>query len=457
MSFIRDRRLRVSWPAIGTLVAFAGSRTGVIALTSVGNLVVRTGSSMILTRLLKPYDFGIVGIITTVFFAVTMITDLGFEAFVIRHNRDDRHFRDVIWTIHAQRGFGLFVVVVISSPVIAWALGKPVVAFPLAVASVTFFINGLASLSLITALRNDKSRQVSLLDFGLQLLSTTAGVLLALWLRNAWAIIFVMIVQSSARAVLSYVIFPDSAQRLCRDRAIAREFLAFSRIVLMSSTLSLLIAQTDKVVLARIFTLEQFGLYAIALTIAAAPAMFGDSYVRRIVFPIYAQTWRQAPAEIASLYYRVKRIPAALYAFACGGLIGGAPLLMRLLYDPRYASASIFLSLLTISSALRLPNLAAVELMAAMNHMMQTVRLNIVRVAWLALTIPIGFAAFGTLGVVIAVGLVEVPAMLFCWILLYRVSVLRMSEELFFIALIVVGAIIGTLISRQVLWLFPYL
>jgi O-antigen/teichoic acid export membrane protein len=185
--------------------------------------------------------------------------------------------------------------------------------------------------------------------------------------------------------------------------------------------------------------------------------MFGDSYVRRIVFPIYAQTWRQAPAEIANLYYRVKRIPAALYAFACGGLIGGAPLLMRLLYDPRYASASIFLSLLTISSALRLPNLAAVELMAAMNHMMQTVRLNIARVAWLALTIPIGFAAFGTLGVVIAVGLVEVPAMLFCWILLYRVSVLRMSEELFFIALIVVGAIIGTLISRQVLWLFPYL
>ena len=44
---------------------------------------------MILTRLLSPHELGIVGIIAAVFYAVTMITDLGFEAFLVRHERTD--------------------------------------------------------------------------------------------------------------------------------------------------------------------------------------------------------------------------------------------------------------------------------------------------------------------------------------------------------------------------------
>src|SRR3954452_25590251 len=93
----------------GKALKVASSRTGVLGLTTIGNLVVRTGSSMLLTRLLAPEAFGIVGLITAIFFAVALVTDLGFEAFLIRdHRTEDHHFRNVIWTIHAVRGLGLF-------------------------------------------------------------------------------------------------------------------------------------------------------------------------------------------------------------------------------------------------------------------------------------------------------------------------------------------------------------
>ena len=74
------------------LLAFGRSRTGVLAITTGGTFVVRTISSVILTRLLTPYDFGIIGIIGAIFFAVTMVTDLGFEAFLIRHERAEDGF-----------------------------------------------------------------------------------------------------------------------------------------------------------------------------------------------------------------------------------------------------------------------------------------------------------------------------------------------------------------------------
>jgi O-antigen/teichoic acid export membrane protein len=413
---------------------------------------------MLLTRLLTPSDFGIVGIITTIFVVAEMITDLGFEAFLVRHQQtDDRRFRDVIWTIHAKRGLGLFAAVAFASPAIAWAFGKPVVALPLAVASVIFFINGLSSLSLITALRRDMSRELSLLDFGLQVLQTTACLLLALWWRNAWSIIAAMVLQSGMRAFCSYAFFQESAHRPARDSAISQEFLAFSRVVMVSSTLALLIGQSDKLILGRLFTLDEFGLYAIAVTIASAPTGFAGSYVRRIAYPVYAQTSRDAPAQLGKVYYEVRNAASALYAFGCGGLIGGASLIVALLYDPRYGSASIFISLLMIASALRLPNQAAAELLTACGEIKATLHVNVLRIVWLLISIPAGFVLFRAIGVVGAVGLIEVPAMLYSWLLLRRVDVLDIRKELLFLGLLAAGTLIGLGGAREVLALFPRL
>src|SRR5690242_18986437 len=60
--------------SVGGVFRLARTRTGVLALTTGGNIVVRTASSVVLTRLLTPSDFGMVGIISSIFVAVNMIT-----------------------------------------------------------------------------------------------------------------------------------------------------------------------------------------------------------------------------------------------------------------------------------------------------------------------------------------------------------------------------------------------
>jgi O-antigen/teichoic acid export membrane protein len=266
-----------------------------------------------------------------------------------------------------------------------------------------------------------------------------------------------MVLQSILRAVSSYKFFQESAHRPARDPQVSREFLTFSRIVLASSTLTLLIGQSDKLILGRLFTLDEFGLYAIALTIASAPTAFCSSYVRRIVFPVYAQTWREAPEQLPRVYYDIRRAASALYAFGSGGLIGGASLLVALLYDPRYGPASLFISLLMIGSALRLPNLAAAELMTAIGEIRETLRINVVRLVWLCMAIPSGFLLFRAIGVVAAVGLSEVPAMFYCWLLVRRAGVLDMRKELVFLTLVAAGAAVGFAGGNELLKLFPRL
>jgi hypothetical protein len=109
-----------------------------------------------------------------------------------------------------------------------------------------------------------------------------------------------------------------------------------------------------------------------------------------------------------------------------------------------------------ISTALRLPNVAAGQLMVAVGQVRKTMHLTMARLIWVISAIPAGFLLMGPVGVVAAIGLIEVPATLYCWFLLSRMNILNFTEELFFLLLIAIGSAIGWLGSTAVLQLFPH-
>jgi len=225
----------------------------------------------------------------------------------------------------------------------------------------------------------------------------------------------------------------------------------------VSSILTLMLAQSDKIVLARLFSLRDFGLYSLAISITTAPKSFALSFVTRVAFPVYAQTWRERPSALGNTYYSVKRRASILYALGCGALIGGAPLLIAILYDPRYAAASTYISLIMISVALQITNTSATELLTAAGEMKALVHVNLVRLVWLAIAMPLGFWFGGPIGIVAAVGLIEMPATMFNWILLQRLNVLDWREELLNLGLIGGTALIASAGSTLALRLMPHL
>ncbi|MBE7186569.1 MAG: oligosaccharide flippase family protein [Methylobacterium mesophilicum] len=442
----------------GSARRLATSRSGVLGLTTAGTLFVRMGSSVVLTRLLAPDAFGLVGIIASIFFVITMLTDLGFQSHIVRHEQgEEAHFLDVLWTIHAWRGLGLALLGAALAPIAGWALDKPALTWPLAATSFTLLFNGLTSFGPIIALRRDGARFLAVFDLVLGVLGALFSVLLALYWRNVWALVISMLLQSALRAAASWFLFPDARRRYARNPEIAREFFAFSRIVIASSTLTLILAQTDKLVLARLFSLAQFGRYGLANNLAGAPVSFGDAYISRVVYPIYAKTWRDHRDQLESVYYGVRRKTALLYALGCGGMIGGAPLIIALLYDPRYSQAAVYLSWLVVASMLRLPNFAAAEMMTAAGQVTKTVHANVVRLVWLIIVGTAGFLSFGTTGIVAAVGTIEVPVLGYSWLLLKRLGVLDWREEAAYLAAGAVGAALSTAGSAVIFSLFPSL
>lgn len=429
--------------------------TSVVLGAVVALNLLRVVSSVILTRLLAPEIFGAVGVIWSLMFVLAMISDLGFQAFVVRHGEgDDARFLDSIWTIRLIRAAVLTIVLAVIAGPVAALLGKPGLAPLIAVAAGQFLIEGFSSLSLITALRNQQLLRLSLLELAAALIQLAGSILLALLWHNAWAIVVAMLVSSVAKTWLSYAMFPDTRRQWRPDRRQAAELWGFARFVTGSSIVSMLLLQADKVVLSRLLPLDAFGLYVLAGNLAMAPLGFTSAYATRVLYPLYARIWRETPDLLRARFYAVRRKASLLYMTGAGVLIGGAPVVVAILYDARYADAARYLSLLAITPMLALGSAAANEALTASGHVRATFHAGLVRLAWLAVLGPVGFVWQGPIGLVAAVGTMEASTLVYCWWALHAVGLFDAGEELVLLGAGGAGVAAGCAASAVLLPLF---
>lgn len=426
------------------LVGLASRDTNIVVLFVVINNLLRAVSSVILTRLLMPEVFGISGILSSIAFTAAMVSDLGFQTFVVRHEDGDKpRFLNTIWTIALLRSAALTLLLMLAAQPIATMLDKPELAPLIAGYSLTFAIDGLASLTLLTALRNRMILRLSLLELAVAVLQIVVATLLAYLWRNPWAIIGALLASAAFKSLLSYLMFSDSLRRLSFDRRYAHDLWRFARFVTGSSIITLLLMQSDKLLFARLMPLDAFGFYILAGNLASGALAFTSAYSSRVLYPHYAQLWREGCEDLRTHFYAKRRLPSLLYGFCTGGLIGCAPLVIAILYDPRYADAALYLRVLTLTPLFMLASNAANETLVATGRIRATFEANVVKLLWLALAGPIGFATEGVWGLVVVFAVMEVPAMAFKWMLMHRTGLLDLRQEITFIGAGFGGMLVG--------------
>ncbi|MDE2302490.1 MAG: oligosaccharide flippase family protein [Sphingomonadales bacterium] len=435
-----------------------GSAASIIFAAAFTN-VLRIISSATLTRLLDVSAFGVVGLVTTVAYVFVMVSDIGVQPFVIRHAAgDDRAFLDEIWTLRLIRSVALTLAMLALARPVAWLLGKPQFGPVIMLWSVSFLLDGLSSMSFATAVRERRLWRMAMLDVLAAVFQFVVSVGLVLVYRSYWALIAAMIVGSGIKAILSYALFPHSLRRLRLRRASARELWAFSRFIAPSSLMSIFILQADKLVLARLMPIAVFSLYALAATIATSGSGLASDYVRRVLFPIYAEAVRANSQSLSAVYYRARRWPTLLYMAAMGGIGGSASLIVAILYDRRYAGVALFLRILTISATFTLANTAAAEMLIALGRLRLILFATLTRLLWLVTGIALVYATSRNLvGFVAVFGTMEIGAAVFCWINLARVRILDVRQEALGVAAALAAALLGFVLAESVLALVQML
>jgi lipopolysaccharide exporter len=417
-------------------------------------LVLRLGGNIALTRLLDPHAFGVVGVILSVMIVLAMISDLGFFDFVIRHKKGgDRRFLDVIWTIRLAQSGLQSLAMLLGATSIALFLGKPDLALPIALTAPLFVLHALCPMTLLLAQREGRVRATAAVELIALAIATAVNLAFSFVLADYRALIVGLYAGALARPILTLLIVRGGS-RLGWDRGLAREFFGFSRWILPSTLVMLLISQSDKFLFARLFTVADFGVYMLPVNLALALQPFGRNYVERYFFPLVARAWNEAPETLAGIFYPARR---RFYLLLFGGLgfgIGFAPALFAIMFDHRYEYGWIYLSILVLRNAFEIDSFTNVQTVMAMGRASPTLHSNLVRLGLFALAVAILFRPLGPIALPLALTVAEFGALSYTIALLRRAGLFSVREHgayyAVMLAAVVPGAAISLIFARYV-------
>lgn len=432
--------------AVGGITRF---RTLISGSTSVtlgavaGVNVLRIFSTIILTRLLDASAFGIIGLIASVQFMLIMLSEVGLFAFIVRHpEAENPDFLDEVWTIRILRSLLLTAAMAAVAFPVSWFTQQPEMAPVLIASSINFALEGLSSLAFATSVRRNQLKRLAGYDLIVMVLQLVISVTLAYATGSYWGLIVAGIVVSTLKILFSYIYFPNNRRRWKLSRERASEIWRFSRMLASSSALSLIIAQADKIVFARIMPLATFGIYTIAWSLATAPMMLSAPYAERIIYPGIASDQRDG-LDLRRSFYRRRSKVILGYAFLVGGFIGTADLIVEILYDPRYRQVAPFLQILSISTLAAMFSSTSLQALLALGRTSWAFHATASRAGWLAVGGLAALVQHEPMILVWTVGLMEVAGMVALWIGLHRAQMFDLRSELPPFAAALIGFGIG--------------
>lgn len=404
---------------------------------------IRFGSNLIVSRLFAPEAYGAIGIIMSISYVLTMVSDLGLRAYVTRHPTAEAKLLQTVWTLRLIRNLVLAGVMFFGASGLAGLYSAPEIATGIRVAAALFLLDGLASLSLFTCERERRIIRLSVVEFVRTLFMTVVTIIAAYFLRTYWAVIISMFAASVYSIVASYRFLPGPPMRLRLNINEAADLWRFSRIIIPASIISIILTQTDKFFLANFFPLSELGKFMLASTIAVTMQGLIAQYVMRVSFPRIAQVMRENPDDAPKMFYSSRRRFMLVMAFCIGGVIGGGELVTQILFNDQYRGAGFYLSIVCLQPLFRLMTAPAQQALIAKGFIRAALTANLVRLAWVFAAGSIAFFQFGPLGVVVVMSLAEAATVPFFWWRQRRFDLFNIKDELMAYGAAGVGAALG--------------
>ncbi len=272
----------------------------------------------VLARLLSPHDFGLMGIAMLTVEALDTFSQTGFPAALIQKKERTNDFLDSAWTAMIARDFLLFIILLILAPYAAAFFKAPESKLIIQAFSFSILFKAFSNIGVIHFQKE--------LEFNKQFVYEVSGILthfivqivLAVILRNAWALVFGYLARHLVRLVVSYIIHPHRPHfRIEPDKI--RELFSFGKWILGSAILIFLVTQGDDILVGNILGASMLGFYQLAYKISSTPTTEISQVIAGVTFPAYSKLQDDKP-RLKEGYLKVFQMTTFL-AFPLTGLI----------------------------------------------------------------------------------------------------------------------------------------
>lgn len=374
------------------------------------NQGLRLGANVVLTRLLVPEIFGLMTLVSTFIAGLNLFSDIGIVPSIVQSKRgSDPRFLNTAWTLQAIRGLGLW----IACLAIAWPVShiydNPSLLPLIPLVGLSTAISGFNSTSLATLSRNLAVARQLKVDLITYIVSLVVMLLWAWKEPSVFALVAGGVVSAVFKMIWSHRLLPDFKNKFAWDPTAIKDLLGFGRWIFVSTAMTFLANQCDRLILAKLFPLSTLGIYTIALTFASIPREIIGRVGAKVLFPVLSRK-KELPREELQQFILGKRGPLLIVlTIGIAILISFGDWPIRLLYDERYLAATWMLPILALGLWPLLLSMTVGQILMARGNSQYHAWGTTLKFVYMIILLPLGCAYFGLGGAVVVVAFNDLP------------------------------------------------
>ena len=325
------------------------TKQGVIWYTALPFLMhfVRIASAIWLARILSPSDFGIMGLVTVLFFYCDLFTSFGFSNAIIQRKSVDSIHYSSYFVFNIIISSILFISFQLFSPSIANYFDEPLLIDALSVFSIMFILSACIAAPQASLKRHLNFKIMAIIEGISMAVSIVSSIFLALNGFGFWSMIYSMIIAQFVVLILSLITSSERLDFKFNNQAF-KQLLNFGLWDFFWGQAVLLGENVDKLIIGKFLGTTPLGFYDKALGFAQMPNIQISRRLSQVSFSTFS---RVQDDKVATSNYFSKMM--SLNAFICFPVFLGLSAVSRdftlILLGEKWAPMIDSLSLLTIA------------------------------------------------------------------------------------------------------------
>lgn len=355
-------------------------------------------STLILARILLPRDFGVVAMATSFIAMLELLGAFGFDtALIQRQGASPAHY-DTAWTFNVIVASIIGVLMVALAVPTAGFFNQPTLAPVICILAIASAIQGFENIGIVAFRKDMDFRKEFQFLSAKKMIPFPITIVLALWLRNYWALVIGMLCGRIFGVWMSYRIHP---YRPKLTLSAAGDLLHFSKWLLVVNFLGFLDARLSDFVLGRTAGPRALGLFNMAYELANMPGTELVAPINRAVYPAYARIADDRPA-LQREYLYVMEMISLLAVPAVAGIAATATLIVPVVLGPNWLEATATLQLLAFYGITQVIQSNAYSVYLALGRADLFARIKTLHVLTLGIALVSLTPAHGLIGAAVA-------------------------------------------------------
>ena len=320
----------------------------VTLVTSATIFGIQIAQLAILSRLLSPEDFGLVGMAVVATGLVKLFADIGLSAATVQREEIDQAFVSALFYIDLIVSCGLMLLCFAMAPLSANIFSEPRVELIVAVIALTFPLVALRGQHIALLSRRMLYVRINLVAVLANVAGAAAAILSAWWLElGYWSIVIGIVISDVSQVIFSWIFSPWMPSRP-GSLAAGRSALGFGLNLLGANLAGWLWKQADRALIGWRWDPSELGYYARAYSVLMVPINLVSGPIGSAVIPALSRLQGNR-TEWTALMLTTARILAFFAGLMTVGLSLNAEFIIDLMLGPQWGLSVTIFSLLALS------------------------------------------------------------------------------------------------------------